>query len=84
MRHGRFIKTALVAVAAMAIGPATAMATPGSFTDDTSADFGRRVARDRHSVGRAWFCPASADDEDRAVQRPGPSRRHDRNALAPR
>ena len=35
MRHGRFITTAAVAVAALAIGPATALATPGSFTDDT-------------------------------------------------
>ena len=39
MQHGRFITTAIAAVAAMAIGPASAMGTPGSFTDDTVGDF---------------------------------------------
>jgi hypothetical protein len=39
MRQGRFIITAAAAVAALAIGPASALATPGSFTDDNYADF---------------------------------------------
>lgn len=39
MRHGRFITTALVAVAAMAIGPAVAAADPSPLTDDVAADF---------------------------------------------
>lgn len=39
MRQGRFITTAAAAVAALAIGPASALATPGSFTDDNYADF---------------------------------------------
>jgi hypothetical protein len=39
MRHGRFITTALVATAAMAIGPAWASAAPSPLMDDTQADF---------------------------------------------
>jgi hypothetical protein len=39
MRHGRFITTALVATAAMAIGPAWASAAPSPLTDDLQADF---------------------------------------------
>jgi hypothetical protein len=39
MRQGRFIITAAAAVAALAIGPAAALATPGSFTDDAAGDF---------------------------------------------
>lgn len=39
MRHGRFISTALVATAAMAIGPAWASAAPSPLTDNTQADF---------------------------------------------
>jgi hypothetical protein len=39
MRHGRFITTAAAAVAALAMGPASALATPGSFTDDSVGDF---------------------------------------------
>jgi hypothetical protein len=39
MRHGRFLSTALVATAAMAIGPAWASAAPSPLTDDTQADF---------------------------------------------
>src|SRR3954469_20275221 len=39
MRHGRFITTALVATAAMAIGPAWASAAPSPLVDDTQADF---------------------------------------------
>jgi uncharacterized cupredoxin-like copper-binding protein len=39
MRHGRFITTALVATAAMAIGPAWAAAAPAPFVDDVPADF---------------------------------------------
>jgi hypothetical protein len=39
MRHGRFITTALVATAAMAIGPAWASAAPSPLTDDVQADF---------------------------------------------
>ena len=45
MRHGRFITTALVATAAMAIGPAWASAAPSPLTDDTQTDFGRRSRR---------------------------------------
>jgi hypothetical protein len=37
MRHGRLITTAIAAVAAMAIGPAGAVAAPASFTDDDFA-----------------------------------------------
>jgi hypothetical protein len=40
MRQGRFITTAAAAAAVLAIGPASALATPGSFTDNTIADFG--------------------------------------------
>jgi hypothetical protein len=40
MRQGRFITTAAAAAAVLAIGPASALATPGSFTDDTVGDFG--------------------------------------------
>jgi hypothetical protein len=40
MQHGRFITTAIAAVAAMAIGPAGAVAAPSSFVDDSAADFG--------------------------------------------
>ena len=39
MRQGRFITTTVAAVAALAIGPASALATPGSFTDDNYGDF---------------------------------------------
>jgi uncharacterized membrane protein YgcG len=39
MRHGRFITAAAAAVAALAIGPGAALATPGSFTDDAAGDF---------------------------------------------
>ena len=39
MRHGRFISTALVATAAMAIGPAWASAAQSPLTDDSQADF---------------------------------------------
>jgi hypothetical protein len=39
MRQGRFIISAAAAVAAVAIGPASALATPGAFTDDNYADF---------------------------------------------
>jgi hypothetical protein len=39
MRHGRFITTALVATAAMAIGPAWASAAPSPLTDDAQTDF---------------------------------------------
>ncbi len=39
MRHGRFITTALVATAAMAIGPAWASAAPSPLTDDVQSDF---------------------------------------------
>jgi hypothetical protein len=37
MRHGRLITTAIAAVAAMAIGPAGALAAPATFTDDDFA-----------------------------------------------
>ena len=37
MQHGRLISTAIAAVAAMAIGPAGAVAAPSSFTDDDFA-----------------------------------------------
>jgi hypothetical protein len=39
MRQGRFITTAVAAVAAMAVGPAGAAAAPSPFVDDTVADF---------------------------------------------
>jgi hypothetical protein len=39
MRHGRFITTALVATAAMAIGPAWASAAPSPLVDDAQTDF---------------------------------------------
>jgi uncharacterized membrane protein YgcG len=39
MRQGRFIITAAAAIAALAIGPGAALATPGSFTDDAAGDF---------------------------------------------
>ena len=39
MRHGRFITTALVATAAMAIGPAWASAAPSPLVDDAQGDF---------------------------------------------
>ena len=39
MRHGRFITTAVAALAAMAIGPAYAAAAPSPLTDDGIADF---------------------------------------------
>jgi hypothetical protein len=39
MRHGRFISTALVATAAMAIGPAWASAAPSPLIDDAQTDF---------------------------------------------
>jgi hypothetical protein len=39
MRHGRFITTALVATAAMAIGPAWASAAPSPLMDDLQSDF---------------------------------------------
>jgi hypothetical protein len=39
MQQGRFITAAAAAVAALAIGPAAAMAAPGSFTDDAVGDF---------------------------------------------
>lgn len=37
MQHGRLISTAIAAVAAMAIGPAGAVAAPSSYTDDDFA-----------------------------------------------
>jgi hypothetical protein len=40
MRQGRFITIAAAAAAVLAIGPASALATPGSFTDDSVGDFG--------------------------------------------
>jgi hypothetical protein len=39
MRHGRFISSALVATAAMAIGPAWASAAPSPLIDDAQTDF---------------------------------------------
>jgi hypothetical protein len=39
MRHGRFITSALVATAAMAIGPAWASAAPSPLMDDAQTDF---------------------------------------------
>jgi hypothetical protein len=39
MRHGRFLSTALVATAAMAIGPAWASAAPSPLIDDAQTDF---------------------------------------------
>ena len=39
MRQGRFITAAAAAVATLAIGPGAALATPGSFTDDSAGDF---------------------------------------------
>jgi hypothetical protein len=39
MRQGRFITAAAAAVAALAIGPGAALATPGSFRDDAAGDF---------------------------------------------
>ena len=53
MRHGRFITTALVATAAMAIGPAWASAAPSPFMDDAQTRLRRRDARDRYIGGRA-------------------------------
>ncbi len=53
MRHGRFITTALVATAAMAIGPAWASAAPSPLVDDSAADFAPAGARDRYMGGRA-------------------------------
>jgi hypothetical protein len=48
MRHGRFISTALVATAAMAIGPAWASAA--TVTDDTAAEFGAGPATNAWAV----------------------------------
>ncbi|MGZ6645734.1 MAG: hypothetical protein ACXVFT_28340, partial [Solirubrobacteraceae bacterium] len=48
MRHGRFITTALVATAAMAIGPASASAA--TVTDDTAAQFGTGPATNAWAV----------------------------------
>jgi hypothetical protein len=48
MRHGRFITTALVATAAMAIGPAWASAA--TVTDDTAAEFGAGPATNAWAV----------------------------------
>jgi len=50
MRHGRFITTAVAAVAVLAIGPASAMATAGSFTDDNYADFAAGTATNAWTV----------------------------------
>jgi hypothetical protein len=50
MRQGRFITTAAVAVAALAIGPASALATPGSFTDNDYADFAAGTATNAWTV----------------------------------
>jgi hypothetical protein len=50
MRHGRFITTALVATAAMAIGPAWAAAAPAPFVDDTAAQFGAGPATDAWAI----------------------------------
>jgi hypothetical protein len=45
MRHGRFISTALVATAAMAIGPAWASAAPSPLVDDAQTDFAQAGAQ---------------------------------------
>ena len=45
MRHGRFITTALVATAAMAIGPAWASAAPSPLIDDVQTDFAQAGAQ---------------------------------------
>ena len=45
MRQGRFITAAAAAVAVLAIGPAAALATPGSFTDDAAGDFADGTVR---------------------------------------
>ena len=50
MQHGRFITTAAAALAVMAIGPAGAMAAPGSVVDDGAADFGSGAAGTATSV----------------------------------
>ncbi len=50
MRQGRFITTAAAAVAVLAIGPASALATPGSFTDDNYADFAAGTATNAWTV----------------------------------
>jgi hypothetical protein len=44
MRHGRFITTAVAALAAMAIGPAYAAAAPSPLTDDAITDFAAGTA----------------------------------------
>jgi hypothetical protein len=50
MRQGRFITTAAAAAAVLAIGPASALATPGSFTDDNYADFAAGTATSAWTV----------------------------------
>jgi hypothetical protein len=44
MRHGRFITTALVAVAGMAIGPSVAAAAPSPLSDDSIENFAAGTA----------------------------------------
>ena len=53
MRHGRFITTALVATAAMAIGPAWASAAPSPLMDDAQTRLRGGRCSDRYMGGRA-------------------------------
>ena len=50
MRQGRFITATAAAVAVLAIGPAAALATPGSFSDDAAGDFAAGTI-----PGNAWI-----------------------------
>ena len=51
MRHGRFISSALVATAAMAIGPAWASAAPSPLVDDAQTDFAAAGPAGRYMGG---------------------------------
>jgi hypothetical protein len=50
MRHGRFITAGAAAIAALAIGPAAALASAGSVTDDSAGDFAGGTV-----PGSAWI-----------------------------
>ena len=74
MRHGRFITTALVATAAMAIGPAWASAAPSPLVDDaqrTSRRPVRRPVHGRSSLAGALEARHDAENFDSSTLRSG-------------
>ena len=81
MRQGRFITTAVAAVAVMAIGPAWASAAPSPLTDDVTTDFAAGTAGPTRGPSSRVSC-GSSQLAGRELRRPS-SRGPDRDAVDP-